>query len=181
MTRQAAGQTGLRAGIPVVCGGGDVLVSAVGGGALATDTVVYIAGSTDSAALPMERPSTDGRWANSAYVPPDDPLFEVPDDQLRADFLQALGGMYPRFRNEDVLAFRVSRVKHVLPIPTLRYSELLPPITTSVPGVHIVNSVYIVNGTLNVNETIELAERAVAGLSGDGLALARSQDSDGEM
>jgi hypothetical protein len=33
--------------------------------------------------------------------------------------------------------------------------------TTSVPGLHIVNSAHIVNGTLNVNETVQLAERAL--------------------
>jgi hypothetical protein len=32
--------------------------------------------------------------------------------------------------------------------------------TTSVPGLHIVNSAHILNGTLNVNETLALAERA---------------------
>jgi hypothetical protein len=33
--------------------------------------------------------------------------------------------------------------------------------STSVPGVHIVNSAHIINGTLNVNETVQLAERTV--------------------
>ncbi|MEO8399204.1 MAG: hypothetical protein ABI550_05230, partial [Ignavibacteriaceae bacterium] len=38
------------------------------------------------------------------------------------------------------------------------YSNNLPPVTTSVKGIHILNSSHIVNGTLNVNETIQLAE-----------------------
>jgi hypothetical protein len=46
-------------------------------------------------------------------------------------------------------------------LPTLGYSEHLPPMSTSVPGLHIVNSAHIVNGTLNVNETIQLADRAL--------------------
>jgi hypothetical protein len=52
----------------------------------------------------------------------------------------------------------VSRVKNLLPIPTLNYSEQLPSATTSIPGLHLVNSAHIVNGTLNVNETVQLAE-----------------------
>jgi hypothetical protein len=45
------------------------------------------------------------------------------------------------------------------PIPTLNYSDRLPPVHTSLPGIHILNSAHIVNGTLNVNETVQLAEK----------------------
>lgn len=95
------------------------------------------------------------------YVPPDDPFFEQSDEAIKEQFLSALGKMYPHFARSDVLAFRVSRVRHVLAIATLGYSENLPPMATSVPGLYIVNSAHIVNGTLNVNETIALAERAL--------------------
>jgi protoporphyrinogen oxidase len=94
------------------------------------------------------------------YVPPDDPAFDLSDREIEDQFLGALEKMYPDFRREDVVAFRVSRVRHVLPIATLNYSERLPPVATSLPGVFLVNSAHIVNGTLNVNETVQLAERA---------------------
>lgn len=99
------------------------------------------------------------------YVAPDDPAFELSDEELQARFTAALARMYPAFSVRDVLAFRVSRVRHVFPLPTLDYSTRLPPITTSVPGVHIVNSAHITNGTLNVNETVRLAESVAARLS----------------
>jgi hypothetical protein len=66
--------------------------------------------------------------------------------------------MYPQFRRTDVLCFQVSRVKYLLPISTLRYSENVPAISTSISGLHIVNSAHIVNGTLNVNEIVQLAQ-----------------------
>ena len=94
------------------------------------------------------------------YVAPDDPAFGLSDEEIREQFLTALERMYPHFRREDVLAFRVSRVRHVLAISTLNYSEKLPSMATSVPGLFVVNSAHIVNGTLNVNETLALAERA---------------------
>ena len=94
------------------------------------------------------------------YVAPDDPAFGLSDDEIREQFLTALERMYSHFRREDVLAFRVSRVRHVLAISTLNYTAKLPPMATSVPGLYIVNSAHIVNGTLNVNETLALAERA---------------------
>ena len=65
-----------------------------------------------------------------------------------------------------MIGVRISRVRRVFPIPTLGYSERVPPISTSVPGLHLVSSAQIVNGTLNVNETVELAERAARTLAG---------------
>ncbi len=69
VSEAAARETGLRPGTPVVCGAGDVIVCAVGAGALSPDTAVYIAGSTDCVAMPMRRPTPDRRWACTGYVP----------------------------------------------------------------------------------------------------------------
>jgi hypothetical protein len=80
--------------------------------------------------------------------------------------------MYSSFSRQDVLCFQVSRVKYLLPIPTLNYSEKLPAPTTSIPGLHIVNSAHIVNGTLNVNETVQLAEVTAARFAGDATIVA---------
>jgi protoporphyrinogen oxidase len=92
------------------------------------------------------------------YIPSDSKDFDLSDDQIRQNFLAGLERMHPEFRREDVLCFQVSRVKYLLPIPTLNYSQNLPQMATSVPGLQIVNSAHIVNGTLNVNETVHLAE-----------------------
>src|SRR5437660_750905 len=98
------------------------------------------------------------------YVTPDDPAFSLSDQEVEQMFVGALLRMYPHLDRSDVLGFRVSRVRYVLAISTLDYSEHLPPMKTSIPGLHIVNSAHIVNGTLNVNETIQLAEKAAAEL-----------------
>jgi protoporphyrinogen oxidase len=94
------------------------------------------------------------------YVLPGDPAFASSDEELQAQFVGALERMYPHFSRDQLLAFRLSRVPHVLAIPTLNYSRHLPTRITSVPGLYIVNSAQIVNGTLNVNETVQLAESA---------------------
>ncbi|MGE0823132.1 MAG: NAD(P)/FAD-dependent oxidoreductase [Candidatus Binatia bacterium] len=98
------------------------------------------------------------------YVLPDDPVFAQSDGDIEALFVAALLWMYPHLQRNDILAFRISRVRYVLAVSTLHYSDRLPPMSTSVPGLHIVNSAHIVNGTLNVNETIQLAERTVGKL-----------------
>ena len=95
------------------------------------------------------------------YVSADDEYHSLDDEEVEARFLAALMRMFPHVEPRHVLAFRVSRVRYVLPIPTIGYSDTAPPFTTSVEGVHLVNSSQIVNGTLNVNETVQLAERAL--------------------
>jgi protoporphyrinogen oxidase len=96
------------------------------------------------------------------YVAPDDELFDKTDAEIKEKFLSALEKMYPHFTRKDVLAFKVSRVRQVFPLPTLNYSENVPPVKTSLQDLFIVNSAHITNGTLNVNETVQLAERFFA-------------------
>ena len=96
------------------------------------------------------------------YVAPDDELFDRSDEEIERSFLAGLEKMYPQFRRKNVLAFKVSRVRQVFPLPVLNYSESLPSTKTSIDGLYVVNSSHIVNGTLNVNETIQLAERFVS-------------------
>jgi protoporphyrinogen oxidase len=92
------------------------------------------------------------------YVPPDDKLFEKSDDEIREQFLNGLQKMYPKFDRDDVIEFKVSRVRQVFPLPVLNYSRDLSPMRTSLDDLYVVNSSHIVNGTLNVNETVALAE-----------------------
>jgi len=94
------------------------------------------------------------------YLPSDAPEFQLTNEQIQERFVNALERMYPCFKRENLLCFRLSRVKYLLPIQTLHYSDNLPEMRTSIPGVYLVNSSQIVNGTLNVNETVQLAERA---------------------
>lgn len=130
-----------------------------------TDAWVPFTGVIDMANV-VER----GAWGGLAlvylpkYVRPDDPLFEASDSEIEASFLGALERMYPTFTRSRVRAFRISRVRRVFPIATLGYSQTIPPIETSVPGVYLLNSTHIVNGTLNVNETLGLVPRGLAAL-----------------
>jgi protoporphyrinogen oxidase len=100
------------------------------------------------------------------YCRPDDEVAQLDDGQVEQLFLEGLGRMYPDFSRADVLAFRVSRVREVFAVPTIGYSEGVPSVATSVPGVHLVTSAQIVNGTLNVEETMQLAERGLDALLG---------------
>ncbi len=98
------------------------------------------------------------------YVAHDDPALRRSDEEIETSFLSGLQAMHPAFDRKRVSAFRVSRVPYVFPIPTLGYSERLPPVRTSVPGLFMASSANIVNGTLNVNETVRLARSLMPAL-----------------
>jgi protoporphyrinogen oxidase len=99
------------------------------------------------------------------YVEPDDPLLGASDEEIRAAFWPYLARMYPHLQEDDVLAFQVSRVKRVFAIPTLGFSDAMPPMTTSIPGLHLVGSSQLPFATLNVNDTLGLVDEFMAGLA----------------
>ena len=101
------------------------------------------------------------------YVAPDDPIFAQTDAEIEAAFLAGLRRMHPQLTEDDVVAFRISRVRQVFALPTLNYSAQLPPVSTSQTGLSILNSAHIVNGTLNVNETVALADTYLPELLGE--------------
>jgi protoporphyrinogen oxidase len=92
------------------------------------------------------------------YLLADDPRFRESDDAVHDRCMSTLERMYPDFRRQTVAAVQTARAAHVMAIPTLGYSDRLPAVRTSVPGLYVLNSAQIVEGTLNVNETLELLE-----------------------
>jgi protoporphyrinogen oxidase len=130
-----------------------------------TDGWVPFTGIIEMSAL-VDRNHFNGR--SLVYLPRyltgQDPFFTASDEEVEQVFLDGLGQMHGHFNREQVAAFRVSRAKYVMPLPTIGYSERVPPFETSLPGIYLVNSAQIVNGTLNVNETVGLAEKAMATL-----------------
>jgi protoporphyrinogen oxidase len=109
------------------------------------------------------------------YCPPDDPLQSLDDDTIRARFLAGLRTMHPDLRDEEILAFQVSRVPYVFPLPTLGYTERIPAVRTSVDGLFVVNAAQIVDGTLNVNETVGLANDAARAILAGAVARTLSE------
>ncbi len=95
----------------------------------------------------------------------DDMAFAETDKVLQERLTEVLEKMYPDFHRDQILAFETARARNVMALPTLEYSEHLPPAKTGVEGVYVVNSAQITKGNLNVNETIEVAEESIPWLS----------------
>lgn len=94
------------------------------------------------------------------YLAQEDPFWHKNDGEIREEFVAALESMHSSFHRDDVLAFKITRARQVLPITTLNYSnELMPTTITSLDNVFVINSAQIPNGTMNVNEIVGLANR----------------------
>jgi protoporphyrinogen oxidase len=93
------------------------------------------------------------------YVSPEDPMFDMSNDELQTEFFGYLKRMAPHFDPDSVEAFRVSRVRQVYAIPTLGYSRSMPPTTTSIPSLQIIGSANLPFSTLNIDDTLSLVDQ----------------------
>jgi protoporphyrinogen oxidase len=109
------------------------------------------------------------------YVTQQDDFWQLSDAEIRDRFLRGLRQVYPDLEPSSVSACRIARVRNVMAVPTLGYSEVAPPVMTNVEGFHIVNSAQITDGTLNIDATLGVVDRAMAQLLADApLGITRS-------
>ncbi len=93
------------------------------------------------------------------YVPSDDPMLDLPSQNIEELFLRGLRRMFPEIEPDDIVTIDTAKSRHVVAIPTLNYSAGLPPIETGIPGFYVCNSAQIINAALAVNESVDLANR----------------------
>ncbi len=124
-----------------------------------TDSSVPFTGVIEMSAL-VDKKYLDGHSLLylPKYVSPDDPMFKKPDEEIRNYFMENFKKMYPWITDENIQFAGVAKAKHVITVAKLNYSNMLPEIRTSLPGVSIINTSHIKDGTLNVNETVRVAE-----------------------
>lgn len=94
VTEQAAGETGLAPGTPVVCGGGDGVCAAVGSGCIKEGVAYNVIGSSSWISLTTEKPIYDDqmRTFNWAHI--------VPGYVAPCGTMQAAGVSYSWLKNQ---------------------------------------------------------------------------------
>ena len=87
----------------------------------------------------FEPPSSYGRHIVylSKYLPADTPLYSMSDDDVLAHSLPHLQRLIPTFTRQDVQGHHVFRARHAQPVVVRRYSELIPPPTCAIAGLHV--------------------------------------------
>ncbi len=96
------------------------------------------------------------------YCAPDDPAFDADPDRIANEAVADLVSRYPHLSPDDVLATRVARARHVMPVPVPGWGDATPAVRTGADGLFLASSAQVADGTLNVETTLALADRAIA-------------------
>jgi protoporphyrinogen oxidase len=94
------------------------------------------------------------------YLDPDHPDFRRDADDVEREYVGHLRSMFPRFREQDVLASVVQRARIVEPVHTLE-SVRQGRETFPVPGLALASTVDVYPETVNGQAVIGVAERVV--------------------
>lgn len=109
--------------------------------------------------MPAEVLGSKGLVYLPRYMPPDDPFFDKPSEEVLEIFMKGLKRIFPELTSDDVLASRLHREKYVQPIQEVGYSAHVPSMKSPADRIFLVNTSMIVNSTLNNNEVIKLARK----------------------
>jgi protoporphyrinogen oxidase len=93
------------------------------------------------------------------YMPPGDPFFEKPDQEVVDIFLEGLRRIFPDFREKNIIEARVNKERYVQPLQEIDYSKNIPSMATPLENFYMVNTTMILNSTLNNNQVVQLASK----------------------
>jgi protoporphyrinogen oxidase len=94
------------------------------------------------------------------YVTADDPLNDVPNDEVVLRFVNQLKKVFPDLHDHEILHTQVFREPSVQPLQELNYMDRTVGFQTPFPGIYVANTSMIYNSTLNNNAVVTLAEQA---------------------
>jgi protoporphyrinogen oxidase len=100
------------------------------------------------------------------YLPPAHPYFQLPDDQLRELYLQALPQINPAFRLDWIRASWVHRAAYAQPIPLVNHAQNIPAITTPLSGLYFASMSQVYPWDRGTNFAVEIGRKAAAEMVG---------------
>jgi protoporphyrinogen oxidase len=96
----------------------------------------------------------------SRYLDTADPLWRQQDGDIFRFFTRELARLYPQFDLEDVIDWRLRRIRYAQPVIVCGYSRLMPPLDTPENGVKLAGMAQIYPEDRGVNYAIRLGEEA---------------------
>jgi protoporphyrinogen oxidase len=95
------------------------------------------------------------------YTVPGDALFDASEQELWPIFRKGLQEVFPELKDSDIERRFLFRERLVQPVPVLHYSDIVPDMQTSIPGVFLANTTQIMNSNLNNNAMVKIAKKVV--------------------
>jgi protoporphyrinogen oxidase len=93
------------------------------------------------------------------YMPKTHPNFRRPDDELIAEVRRCLARISPDFRDDWVLAARVSRYEFAQTICTPGFYDLLPPMRSGLSGFFMADTSYYYPEDRSISESVAVGRR----------------------
>ncbi len=102
------------------------------------------------------------------YLPMNDPLYGRPDEDVLAEFTEALKRINPSFERSWVVESHIFKAPYAQPIVTVDYPERIPPHQTPLPGVYLANMFQVYPQDRGQNYSVrmanDVAKQVLAGL-----------------
>jgi protoporphyrinogen oxidase len=98
----------------------------------------------------------------SRYVPPDDPLFSMPEQELLAMYLPHLKKVNPAFEPSWIRQSWLFRDSQAQPIITTGYKALQPAFTTPIRNLYLINTTQIYPEDRGTNYAVRLGRQVSA-------------------
>lgn len=89
--------------------------------------------------VPPEQYQGNHLYYLGTYVPHDHRFFTLSDKEIRGEFFAYLKTLFPRFKEENVLETRLTRLKHAQHVVDTSYEEKIPAYRTPLPHVFLSN------------------------------------------
>ncbi|MCS6841409.1 MAG: NAD(P)/FAD-dependent oxidoreductase [Roseiflexus sp.] len=99
------------------------------------------------------------------YVAPNNLFAQMNDEALQRSFLVYLRRMFPDLRSDDIAAVRIGRERYVEPLHPIGRTDDIPPFTTNIAGLYLVNSSQIYPQLTNGEAAVAHAAQAAAVIS----------------
>ena len=90
------------------------------------------------------------------YMPADDPRFGRPDHVFVDEVMAVLQRINPAIGAEDLLSYRVSRLKHAQPVCVPGFAALIPPVQTPIAGLQAADTCFYYPEDRGIAESLRL-------------------------
>ncbi|MCP4038614.1 MAG: NAD(P)/FAD-dependent oxidoreductase [bacterium] len=104
------------------------------------------------------------------YLPQNHPRFAKSDAELDEESFGYLTRINPDITRDDVLAVRVTRLRHAQPICPPGFPAQLPPIETQVQGLYVADTSWYYPADRSISESVHLGHRIAALIDANTLA-----------
>lgn len=102
----------------------------------------------------------------SRYLDVADPLWTQPDSEIFQLFAQGLGLMYDTFSQQDVIDWRLRRIRYAQPVISRFYTAGMPAMDTPDPGVKLAGMAQIYPEDRGMNYAVRLGNQSAQSILG---------------